>query len=160
VGLVTIQAAQALGARVISVEPSNTRRAFARKMGAALVLNPQETDIREEVLRQTDGIGVDAAFDCVGQAQMMKSAIELTRKGGRIIAVGFTDDALPVTINRLITAKQSIIGSLGYGDEFPQTIKMLEETEGSARELITARIPLDEIIEKGYNELSLLQNPP
>jgi len=83
----------------------------------------------------------------------METAVELTRRGGRIVAVGFSDNPFPLTVNRLITAKQSIIGTLGYGDEFPQAISILEETEERARELITAKIEIDEIIGKGYNEL-------
>jgi (R,R)-butanediol dehydrogenase/meso-butanediol dehydrogenase/diacetyl reductase len=153
VGLATIQAAKALGARVISVDLSGMRREFARKMGADLVLNPKVSDVREEVLKQTEGIGVDVAFECVGREATMETAVELTRRGGRIVAVGFSGNPFPLTVNQLITAKQSIIGMLGYEDEFSQAISILEETEERTRELITAKIELDEIIEKGYNEL-------
>ncbi len=152
-GLVTIQAARALGARAISVEISPMKRALAGKLGSDLVLNPQETDVRQAVLRQTEGIGVDVAFECVGHPQTMETAVELTRRGGRIVVVGFSSSPLPITANRLIMANQSIIGSLGYGDEFPQTIKLLDENQESARQLITARIHIDEIVEQGYSEL-------
>jgi (R,R)-butanediol dehydrogenase/meso-butanediol dehydrogenase/diacetyl reductase len=153
VGLANIQAAKVLGARVIAVELSNLRKEFAKKLGADIILDPKEVNISDEILKLTDGIGVDVAFECVGSEPTMKTCFEMTRKGGRIIAIGFSEKLFPVTVNELIKAKQSIIGILGYGDEFPQTIKILQATEEKARSLITAKINLTEIIEKGYNEL-------
>jgi (R,R)-butanediol dehydrogenase/meso-butanediol dehydrogenase/diacetyl reductase len=152
VGIANIQAAKALGAKVIAVEICRTRREFAKKMGADLVLDPQEVNVSKEVLKHTT-LGVDVAFECVGKEATMKTCFELTRKGGRVVAVGFSDASFPITVNELIKAKQSIIGTLGYGDEFAWAIKILQETEEKARELITAKIKLEEIVDKGFKEL-------
>lgn len=153
IGLSIIQAAKALGAQVIATEISSKRKEFARKIGADVVLDPKETDINKYVLELTDGIGADVAFECVGSEQTLKNCLDLARKGGRVVLVGFSDKPIPISVNELIRTKRSVIGTLGYGDEFPEAIKLLQETENVSRELITAKIKLDEIVEKGYEEL-------
>lgn len=153
IGIANIQASKAIGCKVIAVEISEARKEVAKKVGADLVLDAKEVNIKEEVLSQTENIGVDVAFECVGKENTMKTCFELTRKGGRIIAIGFSDALFPITVNELIKRKQTIIGTLGYGEEFPKTIKILRANKERARVQITAKITLDEIIDKGYIEL-------
>jgi alcohol dehydrogenase len=86
VGQLTSLSAQAAGAgAVIVIEPSETRRAFARANGA-LDVTPENA--RDLVTRLTDGDGVDIVIEAVGNPGALNDAFDLVRKRGRIISVG------------------------------------------------------------------------
>jgi alcohol dehydrogenase len=86
VGQLTSLSAQAAGAgAVIVIEPSETRRAFARANGA-LAVAPEKA--RDLVARLTDGDGVDIVIEAVGNPGALNDAFDLVRKRGRIISVG------------------------------------------------------------------------
>jgi alcohol dehydrogenase len=86
VGQLTSLSAQAAGAgAVIVVEPSESRRAFARANGA-LAASPDEA--QNLVARLTNGDGADVVIEAVGSPEPLNSAFHLVRKRGRIISVG------------------------------------------------------------------------
>jgi len=86
VGQLASLSAQAAGAgAVVVIEPSETRRAFARANGS-LAASPEEA--RSLVDRLTDGDGVDLVVEAVGAAATLTAGFELVRKRGRIISVG------------------------------------------------------------------------
>ncbi|MBW7462500.1 zinc-binding dehydrogenase, partial [Paenibacillus sepulcri] len=67
IGLLTLQAVLQYGAReIIAVDMNEERLAIARKLGAAHLICPSQTDTLEEVKRLTGGAGVDTAIDAVG----------------------------------------------------------------------------------------------
>lgn len=73
VGHVAIQLARLQGARVATTVSSAAKAEFARRLGAELVINYQQTDFVEAVLDWTDGQGVDITFDTVGGATLGQS---------------------------------------------------------------------------------------
>ena len=86
VGQLASLSAQAAGAgAVVVVEPSESRRAFARANGA-LSASPEEA--RDLIERLTNGDGVDVVIEAVGSPGPLSSAFDLVRKRGRIISVG------------------------------------------------------------------------
>lgn len=86
VGQLASLSAQAAGAgAVIVIEPSDTRRAFARANGS-LSAAPEEA--RLLVDRLTDGEGVDLVVEAVGAAATLTAAFEIVRKRGRIMSLG------------------------------------------------------------------------
>lgn len=153
IGLANLQAGKNIGAKVIIAELSEARRRVAREFKADMVLDPRKDDIAEAVLNETEGRGADVALECVGNESTMHTCFELTRKGGRIVAIGFSEALFPTKVNDLIKTKRKVIGTLGYGDEFGATVELLQKTEHTAREMITARIQLEDIVDKGYEEL-------
>jgi (R,R)-butanediol dehydrogenase/meso-butanediol dehydrogenase/diacetyl reductase len=65
-GQVTLQAAKAAGAsKLFVVEKAKARKEYAKNLGPTAVIDPTETDPVVQVLRLTDGLGVDVAFECV-----------------------------------------------------------------------------------------------
>ena len=86
VGQLASLSAQAAGAgAVVVIEPSESRRAFARANGA-LAASPEEA--RDLIARLTNGDGVDVVIEAVGSPGALSSAFDLVRKRGRIISVG------------------------------------------------------------------------
>ncbi|HEY1458186.1 MAG TPA: alcohol dehydrogenase catalytic domain-containing protein, partial [Solirubrobacteraceae bacterium] len=88
VGLCAVQAAFALGAaNVIAIDTVPERLQMAASFGAQAV-HLSEQDPRAAVRAATDGRGVDACIDAVGDPRALELAIRLTRKCGTIQAVG------------------------------------------------------------------------
>jgi threonine dehydrogenase-like Zn-dependent dehydrogenase len=89
VGLCAVIAAQRLGAaRVIALSRNPARQQLARSFGATDILVERGDAAIEAVLELTNGIGVDAALECVGTGQSMATAFSIARPGSIVGAVG------------------------------------------------------------------------
>lgn len=94
VGLCGVIAAKRLGAeRIILLGRHPDRIALAREFGATDVVTERGPEAIERVRQLTDGHGVHAVLECVGLAQAMETAVEITRAGGAIGRVGVPQDA-------------------------------------------------------------------
>ena len=87
VGLVAIQIAKAAGARVIGTVSSDAKIAIAKQYGADEVINYETLDFAKEVMRLTEGKGVDLNLDAVGKPTFEKG-LECAAPFGHIILYG------------------------------------------------------------------------
>jgi len=89
VGLCAVLGANRLGARrIIALSRNPARQQVAREFGATDVVAERGEQAVAAVLALTDGVGVDAALECVGTDQAIETAAGITRAGGMIGAVG------------------------------------------------------------------------
>lgn len=89
VGLSAVLGARLLGAaRIIALSRHADRQTVAKEFGATDIVAERGGEAVAEVLRLTDGAGVDAALECVGTDQSIETAAGITRAGGMIGAVG------------------------------------------------------------------------
>jgi threonine dehydrogenase-like Zn-dependent dehydrogenase len=89
VGLCAVLASSRLGAgRIISLSRNPVRQEIAREFGATDILEARGDEAIQEILAMTDGIGVDAALECVGTGQSMDTAFGIARVGSIIGAIG------------------------------------------------------------------------
>jgi threonine dehydrogenase-like Zn-dependent dehydrogenase len=89
VGLCAVIAARRLGAaRIIALSRHAARQALARSFGATDIIAERGDAATEAVLALTDGVGVDAALECVGTAQAMATAFAVARPGSMVGFVG------------------------------------------------------------------------
>jgi (R,R)-butanediol dehydrogenase/meso-butanediol dehydrogenase/diacetyl reductase len=156
IGLVTLLAARAAGAREIYVsEPMKARRELAKQLGATEVFDPTTVDVKKEVLERTHGIGVDVAFECVGYEPALNSCIDVTRKRGTICVIGIFPK--PVTFDPfsgLVATGKHYVGSLAYeGVDFDISIALIADGRINVKPLITKKIKLDNLVEEGFEEL-------
>ena len=85
VGHVAIQVAKAIGARVFTtVREANFE--FARGLGADVVIDYEQEDYVDAVLRETDGHGVDVIFDTIGGDTLTRSPDALAQLG-RVVSI-------------------------------------------------------------------------
>jgi (R,R)-butanediol dehydrogenase/meso-butanediol dehydrogenase/diacetyl reductase len=153
IGLVTIQAARAAGAKkVFGIEVAKERKQFAKDLGA-IVLDPKETDVAAEVKEQTNGEGVDVAIECIGKAETVNTCIQCARRGGKVVVVGIFEKPGEINYNDLVFEEKEIVGSLAYYGEFAAAMALLEDGRIKAEPLITGDIKLDNIVEQGFEEL-------
>ena len=88
VGLCAVQAARAAGAAaVFAVDSVPERLDVARSFGAT-ALHLEESDVKEEIRKATEGRGADVEVDAVGDPRALELAIYLARPGGTVAAVG------------------------------------------------------------------------
>jgi len=90
VGLCAVIAAGRLGAAlVIALTRNPPRQALARSFGASDIVAERGDAATEAVLELTDGVGVDAALECVGTAQSFATAFTVARPGATVGSSGF-----------------------------------------------------------------------
>jgi NADPH2:quinone reductase len=85
VGSFAVQFAKATGARVIATA-GTSNQATLRDLGADVCIDYRQTDVKEAVLRETGGKGVDAVFDTVG-GTMIAQSLAMVRSFGRLATV-------------------------------------------------------------------------
>lgn len=134
VGINTVQFAVAAGAIVTAVDLDPKKLELAKQFGA------QET-VREGKLR-----GFDAAFECIGNPETIKIALDAVKRGGRTVIVGFTDKPVELNAGKTMFFEQEIRGSLGCRPvDYPKILELAAAGRIQIEPLVTGRFPLAKI---------------
>ena len=164
VGLNIIQgAALADARRIIAVDILEHKLDLAKQFGATDVINAAAQDPVSKVMELTDQIGVDYAFEALGDVATAKTAFSLIRRGGHMIMVGIPakDQQFCISLADLPLMDKSISGSYyGSGDMRSDIIRFLELYKSGRLkldELITDRYSLEQINE-GMHDLEIGKN--
>jgi threonine dehydrogenase-like Zn-dependent dehydrogenase len=89
VGLCAVISAKRSGAaRIIALSRNPSRQKLAKTFGATDILDERGDEATKEILELTDNVGVDAALECVGTGESMKTAFSIARPGSIVGAVG------------------------------------------------------------------------
>ena len=107
VGLLLTQMAKMLGARVIGTVSTEEKAELARGAGADEVILYTEADFEEEVRRLTDGAGLEAVYDSVGQTTYDKS-LNCLRPRGMLVLYGASSGPVPPIDPILLSTKGSL----------------------------------------------------
>ena len=112
VGLCAILASSRLGAeRIIALSRNPARQAVAREFGATDILAERGEEATQAVMEMTDGVGVDAALECVGTGQSMATAFAIARPGSIVGAIGAPHD-VEVPIDTVIFRNVGLRGGV------------------------------------------------
>jgi (R,R)-butanediol dehydrogenase/meso-butanediol dehydrogenase/diacetyl reductase len=154
IGLLVLQACKAAGAGHVYVfEPVRARLDAALKTGANAVFDPTAVDAGKAVGELTHGLRADIAFDCVGNQASFDTAVKVTGRRAIVCVVGLAQKPIQVPFFRFWGHEKQIRFSSGYQDEFSAAIAYLEDGRVKVNDLITGRIPLDNLVESGIKEL-------
>jgi NADPH2:quinone reductase len=107
VGLLLVQMARAVGARVIGTASSDEKAQLAREAGADEVIVFTRTDFESEVTRLTGGAGVDVVYDGVGKATFEKN-LNVMRRRGMLVIYGMSSGAVPPVDPAKLSEKGSL----------------------------------------------------
>jgi L-iditol 2-dehydrogenase len=145
VGLMTIVAAKAFGARrIFTVDLEPIRLEAARKLGATHVYNGREVDAVAEIMKETSNIGVDAAFETAGNPGTLKSSMSVLKRGGKMLIVGLPpQDEVPLNIPMIVDKEMDIYGIFRYSNTYAQGIDFLAAGISDVNALITDHYPLE-----------------
>ena len=116
VGLLLIQMARNLGARVLGTVSTEAKAKLAREAGADEVILYTQTDFEQETKRLTGGKGVDVVYDSVGKTTFDKS-VNVLRPRGMMVLFGGSSGAVPPFDPLILTQKGSLFltrPSLGH----------------------------------------------
>lgn len=152
IGLVIIEALKAAGAsRIVAVEPSAVRRHKAADLGA-WVVDPREQDAVEQVHALTHG-GADFAFEVTGIPAVLDQAINATHAGGETVIVSIWETEAAFQPNDLVIKERTMKGIIAYRHIYPAVIALMEQGYFRAEDLVTARIALKDIVDRGFEAL-------
>lgn len=140
-------------AKVILSEPSPGRAELGKKLGADYVINPNELDFAEEVLRITDGYGASLYLEATGLPTVVYPGIEKVIWEGRtlnstVVVVARADAKMPVTGEVLQVRRARIIGAQGHSGHgtFPRVIECMADGMDMTP-MITKKIKLEQVPE-------------
>ncbi|KAF8229168.1 theronine dehydrogenase [Tricholoma matsutake] len=141
-------------ATIIASEPTTLRRRIARVHGATYALDPAQVNVHEAVLQITSGIGVDIAFDAAGVQTSIDTAVACVRARGTAVNVAIWGDSPKVEMNPLVLKEITLIGSIAYDGIHPEVlIAVAAKKIVGIEDLITSKIAIEDIIEKGFQAL-------
>jgi NADPH2:quinone reductase len=106
-GLLVVQMARMLGARVIGTVSTEAKAAIARQAGASEVILYNAQDFAAEAKRLTGGRGVDVVYDSVGAATFLKS-LDSLRPRGMLVSFGNASGPVPAIEPLLLSQKGSL----------------------------------------------------
>ncbi len=153
IGLCAIMAAKASGAKeVYAIELAKARKEFALKVGASDVFDPSIIDVGAKIKEITNG-GADVAIECVGSDKSVPVAISTVRSAGKVVVCGIFEKETSINFNTLSFTEIEVMGSLAYYNDFDTAIKLVADGRINVDSLITGRIHIDDIVEKGFEEL-------
>lgn len=144
IGLAAIIGAKmAKAARIIAIDINPSKFDVARELGATDFVNPKEHSqpIQEVIVEMTDG-GVDYSFECVGNVQLMRAALESCHKGwGESTIIGVAPAGAEISTRPF----QLVTGRVWRGSAFGG-VKGRTELPGYVAKSQTGEIPLDTFI--------------
>jgi S-(hydroxymethyl)glutathione dehydrogenase/alcohol dehydrogenase len=155
IGLAAIIGAKmAKASRIIAIDINPAKFAIARELGATDCVNPQDYDkpIQNVVVEMTDG-GVDYSFECVGNVQLMRAALECCHKGwGESTIIGVAPAGAEISTRpfQLVTGRVwrgSAFGGVKGRTELPGYVEKAQRGEIPLDTFITHNLPLDKINE-------------
>jgi S-(hydroxymethyl)glutathione dehydrogenase / alcohol dehydrogenase len=155
IGLAVIQGAvQAKAGRILAIDTNPAKFELARDMGATDCVNPKDYDkpIQEVIVELTDG-GVDYSFECIGNVDVMRAALECCHKGwGESIIIGVAGAGKEIRTRpfQLVTGRVwrgSAFGGVKGRSQLPGMVQQAMRGEIRLDPFITHTLPLDRINE-------------
>jgi len=153
IGLSAIIGARMAGAsRIIGIDINESKFDLAKQLGATDLVNPQHFDkpIQEVIVDMTDG-GVDYSFECIGNVNVMRSALECCHKGwGESVIIGVAGAGQEISTRpfQLVTGRVwrgSAFGGVKGRSELPGIVERYLAGEFGLQEFITHTMALDEV---------------
>lgn len=151
IGCLHIAVSMARGAKVILSEPMPVRREMALSFSPEWVIDPFSEDLVRRVREITCGVGVDSVICANPVAATQTQAVELVRKGGKVVLFGGLPKANPMTTlngNLIHYGEIQVIGSFSYHPSFHETaLEVIDRKLIASQKLITHIFPLEQIDE-------------
>lgn len=147
IGLVSAAAAIGMGARVIVVDPLQSRRDVALKLGAAEVVDATQDPIGR-IMELTGGKGADLVIEAAGHDASLANIFEYAREEGRVSMVGINiGRKIPVELGKIQIKNLIVKGCIGSPGVWPAAIRFLERTGIDLSPIQTHTFALEDAVE-------------
>jgi len=153
IGLSVLASVVKAGAENITIiDLSDWRLEKASQLGATKTINATNINSVKEINNDKSYEGIDVVFECVGIENSIRDAIEIVRKGGKIIVIGVFGEEAEVQMAYVQDRELELIGSLMYiRRDFTDAVKMLANKEIPSDLFISKKFPLEDA-EKAFKE--------
>jgi S-(hydroxymethyl)glutathione dehydrogenase/alcohol dehydrogenase len=149
-----IGAVMAKASRIIAIDINESKFELAKQLGATDCINPTNVSgpIQDHIVEITEG-GVDFSFECIGNVDVMRSALECCHKGwGESIIVGVAGAGKEISTRpfQLVTGRVwrgTAFGGVKGRSELPDYVERYLQGEFKLSDFITHTMPLEEINE-------------
>ncbi|KAI0329791.1 L-threonine 3-dehydrogenase [Cubamyces sp. BRFM 1775] len=158
VAIFMIHTVKLFGASWVAVSGRRAKRCeIASQHGASVVYDlaaPSSVDVAAEVMKAT-GRGADVVIDCAGTQLSMDTSLQAVRPGGMIMNVASWSVTPTIDMNLMIGKEAILANSIAYSNDHPDILQAMAQGKlGDLTSLITARVPLEDFIEKGVKPLA------
>ncbi len=157
IGLNVIQGARMVGAnKIIGIDINPKRVDIAKKFGMTHFINPKETPNLIEAISDLTNGGADYSFECIGNVNTMRQALECCHKGwGESIIIGVAGAGQEISTRpfQLVTGRVwrgSAFGGARGRTDVPKIVDWYMDGKIDIDSLITHTMPLDDI-NKGFD---------
>jgi len=150
-----IGATMAKAGRIIAIDINESKFELAKKLGATDCINPKDygdKPIQDVIVELTDG-GVDYSFECIGNVNVMRSALECCHKGwGESVIIGVAGAGQEISTRpfQLVTGRVwrgTAFGGVKGRSELPGIVEQYMRGEFKLNDFITHNMPLKDINE-------------
>lgn len=153
IGLLTATLAKLGGAtKVYITDVSPERLQKAKELGLTDVLNSEKTDVVKQIKSEVPG-GVDIVYDAAGIQATFDTAIRVAKKAGKVMLIALFGKPITVDVtNRLIMQGLDVVTTLGYNNDYPTVLRIIDANQDTFNKIVTKKIPL----ERAIDDLSLI----
>lgn len=153
IGIMAARWTRIFGAEPLLVDIAQDKIAFASSKGFEVV-NSVEQNVPQEIRKRNNGRLADAAVEGTGVGAVMAECMESVRACGTVALLGnpVNDAILPVGIHSMMLRKEITVRGVWNSSRSPYpvnewiyTVKMMDERKFECEDLITDRLPLEEI---------------
>ncbi|MEW5423634.1 NAD(P)-dependent alcohol dehydrogenase [Amorphus sp. 3PC139-8] len=152
IGLCATAGAKLCGATtIITVDAVAERLQISRAMGADHTVNFREVDPVDEIMKITDGRGVDVAIEALGTQGTFESCLRVLKPGGRLSSLGVysSDLKIPLDAFHAGLGDNKIVTSLcpGGKERMRRLLEVVSSGRVDLKPLVTHRYKLDDIVD-------------
>jgi L-iditol 2-dehydrogenase len=146
IGLVTMMSLHSMGVKTVYVvDVIEKRLKKAKELGATAVFNSKEQDVCEEILRLTDGKGVDLVFETAGNAITTQMTSVLVKKGGTITLVGMSPNPeINYNFGNILDKEATIKSVFRYRNIYPKAIQAIAADDIPIKDIVSNIFPFEE----------------
>ncbi|MFQ5835256.1 MAG: zinc-binding dehydrogenase [bacterium] len=154
IGLLVMQMAKISGAdEVIITDLLDYRLKKARDLGADRAINSRRENLVSLIKGDYGEAGIDLIYDCVGIEETVSQAIQIARKGTKILIVGVPEEKIGVNLAYVQDRELEILGSLMYlRKDFTTAIELIHQGKVRVGPLISHHFTLEEI-DKAFQKI-------
>ena len=150
VGIHAVQMARLCGGRVLAADLSREKLEMAKTLGADEIIDTKEKDLAQEVLRLTDGKGVESVLDFVASSQTLEAGFGTLTTAGRLVVLGFRPPSV-FKVEPTFRVDPLIVLSKGleiHGSRYISMAELIDAVrvvhQGKIKPIVTKIFPLEE----------------
>mgnify|MGYP001066344751 CR=1 FL=1 len=147
IGLLCLSLLKLKGCKIIVAGTSQdlTRLKIAKQLGADVIVNVNEIELQDLVMKETKGKGVDVTVECAGVAQSINSCLNALKKLGKHIQVGIVGKEVTLNFDTILYKQIQLFGSLAHSMKtWDRVMQILEQKKINLEPIITHKLPLSQ----------------